>query len=152
MKKLENFLFGSLYSPIEFARHEDEEVGNEVDETAAVFFVDRSANSGLSVYEEDTDSGEESSDEKDTKQRKRAWIDEEEEKTSVNIAKVNRLRKLRKEEDESVISGSAYVSRLRAQHVKLNPGTEWAHYSHERNMAPKVKSQMTRMVTQLMKL
>ncbi|RVW54790.1 U3 small nucleolar RNA-associated protein 18-like [Vitis vinifera] len=93
MKKLENFLFGSLYDPVEFGK---------------VGFP------------------EESSGEEDTKQRKPVWVDEEEEKTNINISKVNRLRKLRKEEDESLISGSVYVSRLRAQHAKLNPGTEWA--------------------------
>ncbi|KAL3515601.1 hypothetical protein ACH5RR_022503 [Cinchona calisaya] len=132
MKKLENFLFGSLYTPIEFGK--DEEVRKGVDDGDARFFVDRSANSALSVYEEDVGLFEESSDEEGAKQRKPAWIDEEEEKRSVNIAKVNRLRKLRKEEDESVISGSAYVSRLRAHHVKLNPGTEWANLdSLERN-------------------
>ncbi|PPD73864.1 hypothetical protein GOBAR_DD29205 [Gossypium barbadense] len=63
---------------------------------------------------------------KTCKERKAVWVDEEEERTVINIAKVNRLRKLRKEEDESVVSGSEYVSRLRAQHAKLNPGTEWA--------------------------
>lgn len=133
MKKLENFLFGSLYSPTEIGRDEDEEARQEVDDSAAMFFVDRSANSALSVYKEDVDSAE-TSDEEDAKLRKPVWIDEEEERTSVNIAKVNRLRKLRKEEDESVISGSAYVSRLRAHHAKLNPGTEWANLeSVERN-------------------
>uniref|UniRef100_A0A803M0W9 U3 small nucleolar RNA-associated protein 18 homolog n=1 Tax=Chenopodium quinoa TaxID=63459 RepID=A0A803M0W9_CHEQI len=65
-------------------------------------------------------------DEDGDKQRKPAWMDDEEE-TVVNISKVNRLRKLRKEEDETVISGSAYVSRLRAHHAKLNPGTDWAN-------------------------
>ena len=109
MKNLENFLFGSLYSPTEFGKDEDEEVRQEVDDSAAMFFVDRSANSALSVYEGDVDSAE-TSDEEDAKQKKPVWIDAEEERTRVNIAKVNRLRKLRKEEDESVISGSAYVS------------------------------------------
>ena len=61
-------------------------------------------------------------------------MDEEEDKTNINIAKVNRLRKLRKEEDGSLISGSDYVSRLRAQNIKLNPGTEWAQFdSRSRN-------------------
>lgn len=134
IKKLENFLFGSLYSPVDFAKDEDEEDRKEVVNDTAMYFVDRSANSGLSVYEDDANLAEENGDEEDAKQRKPVWIDEEEEKTSVNIAKVNRLRKLRKEEDESVISGSAYVSRLRAHHVKLNPGTEWANLeSVERN-------------------
>ncbi|KAJ1435178.1 putative U3 small nucleolar RNA-associated protein 18-like protein [Sesbania bispinosa] len=62
----------------------------------------------------------------DALQRKPVWVDEQEEKITVNIAKVNRLRKLRKEEYENLISASEYVSRLRAQYVKLNSGTVWA--------------------------
>ncbi|XP_059625955.1 U3 small nucleolar RNA-associated protein 18 homolog [Cornus florida] len=125
MKKLENFLFGSLYAPVEFGNDDEGEVRDGVDKSSALFFTDKSANSVVSVYEEDAESGEETNEE-ETRQRKPVWLDEEEERTNVNIAKVNRLRKLRKEEGESLISGSAYVSRLRAQHVKLNPGTEWA--------------------------
>ncbi|KAL3849926.1 hypothetical protein ACJIZ3_011808 [Penstemon smallii] len=127
MNKLENFLFGSLYTPVEFGRNDDhEEAISEVDNTSALFFTDRSGNSVLPLYEEDMESGEESSDEVENKPRKPVWTDEEEEKTNINIAKVNNLRKLRKEEDESVISGSAYVSRLRAQHTRMNPCTDWA--------------------------
>ncbi|CAL5432833.1 unnamed protein product [Camellia sinensis] len=127
MKKLENFLFGSLYSPVEFGKEDDEELREDgVDKGSALFFADKSANSILSVYEEDAEFQESSDGEEEAGQRKPVWVDDEEEKASINIAKVNRLRKLRKEEDESVISGSAYVSRLRAHHVKLNPGTEWA--------------------------
>ncbi|KAL2490791.1 U3 small nucleolar RNA-associated protein 18-like protein [Abeliophyllum distichum] len=125
MKTLENVLFGSLYSPIEFGK-DNEETRDEFDSSSALFFVDRSANSMLSVYEEDADLAKETSDKEEIKQRKPVWVDEEEEKASINIAKVNKLRKLRKEKDESVISGSSYVSRLRAQHAKLNPGTDWA--------------------------
>lgn len=128
MKKLENFLFGSLYSSVEFGKDDEEEVRKTTMETdSAFFFTDRSADTTLSAYKEDEESIEESIDEEEDKQGKPVWVDEEEEKTSVNIASVNRLRKLRKEEDESVISGSEYVSRLRAHHIKLNPGTEWAH-------------------------
>lgn len=126
MKKLENFLFGSLYSPVEFGKDDEEEAREEVDNSSALFFTDRSANSVLSVYEEDMDAREESTEGQENNQRKPVWVDDEEEKTNINIAKVNKLRKLRKEEDESIISGSAYVSRLRAQHIKLNPGTDWA--------------------------
>ncbi|KAK9280946.1 hypothetical protein L1049_003837 [Liquidambar formosana] len=134
MKKLENLLFGSLHSPVEFGK-EDEKVDQEGGEKgSALFFTDRSANSILSVYEEDAEYSAESEEEEKTKQRKPVWLDEEEEKTNINIGKVNRLRKLRKEEDESVVSGSVYISRLRAQHVKLNPGTEWAELdSRSRN-------------------
>ncbi|KAI4301165.1 hypothetical protein L6164_034471 [Bauhinia variegata] len=124
MKKLENFLFGSLYSPTEFGK--EDEVQARIAKDSESFFMDRSANSVLSVYEGDSDPSEESHDDEDASLRKPVWVDDEEEKTTVNIAKVNRLRKLRKEEDESLISGSEYVSRLRAHHVKLNPGTDWA--------------------------
>ncbi|KAI3506830.1 hypothetical protein L1887_21395 [Cichorium endivia] len=126
MKKLENVLFGSLY-PVEFGKN------IEKDEESALFFTDRSANSVLTVYEEDAPMGEIVATE-DYTPRKPVWVDEEEEKANINISKVNRLRKIRKEEDEKLISGSEYVSRLRAQHVKLNPSTEWARFdSCERN-------------------
>ncbi|KAJ9188048.1 hypothetical protein P3X46_003443 [Hevea brasiliensis] len=126
MKRLENFLFGSLYSPIEFGKNEEEKACDEAGDGSALFFVDRSANSLLSVYEDDMEFTERSDVEEETKQQKAVWVDDEEEKTTVNIATTNRLRKLRKEEDESLISGREYVARLRAQHAKLNRGTEWA--------------------------
>ncbi|XP_073129315.1 U3 small nucleolar RNA-associated protein 18 homolog [Henckelia pumila] len=126
MKKLENFLFGSLCSPLEFGKDDEEEARDVVDNGSTLFFTDRSANSVLSVYEEDVGLCKRGGEGEENKQRKPVWVDEEEEKISINITKVNRLRKLRKEEDESVISGSAYVARLRAQHVKMNPGTDWA--------------------------
>lgn len=126
MKTLENFLFGSLHSPIEFGKGDDSQQDG-ITKGSNSFFTDRSANSVLSAYEEDDDGDlEESDDDRDASQRKPAWVDEEEELTTVNIAKVDRLRKLRKEEGESLVTGSEYVSRLRAQHVKLNPGTDWA--------------------------
>lgn len=127
IKKLESFLFGSLYSPVQFGKDDDEEEAKaEVDDTSAVFFTDRSANSTLSVYEEDGHPEGENADEKRNNERKRAWVDDEEKKISINIAKVNKLRKLRKEEDEGMISGEVYESRLRAQHMKMNRGTDWA--------------------------
>ncbi|PON95024.1 WD repeat containing protein [Trema orientale] len=126
MTKLENVLFGSLYSPAGFGKEDEEEDQNGFDKDCALFFVDRSANNALSVYEQDDELLVEAYDEEDTKLRKPVWVDEEEQRAKINIANVNRLRKLRKEEDESLISGAEYVSRLRAQHAKLNPGTEWA--------------------------
>ncbi|MFS7915228.1 hypothetical protein Hanom_Chr02g00162811 [Helianthus anomalus] len=81
-----------------------------------------SANSVLSVYEDDVVKGEIVGVDNNAK-RKPVWVDEEEQKVNINKAKVNRLRKMRKEEDESIITGTEYVSRLRAQHMKLNPTT-----------------------------
>lgn len=124
IKRLENFLFGSLYDPVEFGKEVDEEV---IDEAAAggsaLFFVDRLPNTEASILNKDVEFRDES---EEKQERKPVWIDDEEEQISVDVAKINRLRKLRKEEDERSIKGTDYVSRLRAQHAKLNPGTEWA--------------------------
>ncbi|KAM3288575.1 U3 small nucleolar RNA-associated protein 18 [Capsicum chacoense] len=127
MEKLENKLFGSLYNPVDFGKEDEDEDEKRDDgeNDSAMFFVDRFADSALSVYEGDAQLVQEGI-VKVEKVRKPVWVDEEEEKTNINIASVNRLRKLRKEEGEDVISGSTYVERLRAQHAKLNPGTEWA--------------------------
>lgn len=137
-KKIENLLFGSLHSPVVFGKDDDEDdveggdVGGEVDDRA-LYFMDRSANSHLSVYEDDEDFPEASKVVEGMQERKSVWVDDEEEKLSINVAKVNRLRKLRKEEEESVISGATYVSRLRAQHEKLNRGTDWARLDSREN-------------------
>lgn len=127
MRKLENSLFGSLYSPLEFGEGEEKQENIWLKQCSTLFITDRSPHSVLSAYEEEGDFQRVNIDyENETKELKPAWFDDEEDRTTINIAKVNRLRKLRQEEDEVVVSGSAYVSRLRAQHVKLNPRTEWA--------------------------
>jgi len=126
MKKLENFLFGSLYSRVEFGKDDGKELMNVPDKNSGLFFTDRSADIVVSVYKENVILQESSNDEGKGGERELVWVDEEEEKISINIAKINRLRKLRKEEHENVISGSTYMSRLIAQHIKINPGTEWA--------------------------
>ncbi|OIT04654.1 PREDICTED: U3 small nucleolar RNA-associated protein 18 homolog [Nicotiana attenuata] len=126
MKKLENLLFGSLYNPVGFGKDDEEEKRNDGENDSAMFFVDRFADSALSVYEGDAQLVPQGIHIVGKEERKPVWVDDEEEKTSIKIASVNRLRKLRKEEGEDVISGSTYVARLRAQHAKLNPGTEWA--------------------------
>lgn len=125
MEKLENLLFGSLYNPVGFGKDYEDEKRDDGGNDSAMFFVDRFADSALSVYEGDAQLVQEGIVEVE-KERKPVWVDDEEEKTSIKIASVNRLRKLRKEEGEDVVSGSTYVQRLRAQHAKLNPGTEWA--------------------------
>ncbi|KAJ1692466.1 hypothetical protein LUZ63_009164 [Rhynchospora breviuscula] len=118
MKRLETALFGSLYSPPEFG---SEVSSAEPNKPKPLFFEDRSTENQAPVYEEEV------AEEQHLPVSKRpAWVDEEEERTQVDIAKVNRLRKLRRDAEEQLISGSEYVERLRAQHVKLNPGTDWA--------------------------
>ncbi|KAK6778929.1 hypothetical protein RDI58_025647 [Solanum bulbocastanum] len=130
MEKLENLLFGSLYNPVGFGKDDEDEKHDDGGNDSAMFFVDRAADSALSVYEGDAQLVQEGIVEVE-KERKPVWVDDEEEKASINIASVNRLRKLRKEEGEDVVSGSMYVERLRAQHAKLNPGTEWAQIDYQ---------------------
>ncbi|KAL5712394.1 hypothetical protein ACHQM5_014574 [Ranunculus cassubicifolius] len=114
MKQHESFLFGSLYTPSGFE--------GEDQDHSALFYTDRNANGVVTVNQEESEDLNDDLDEI----REPAWVDEEEEKVLVNIAKRNRLRKLRIEEDEKSISGLDYESRSRAQFAKLNPGTEWA--------------------------
>ncbi|KAH0907384.1 hypothetical protein HID58_039211 [Brassica napus] len=123
MKKLENLLFGSLYNPVSFGEREADVEGSDL------FRVDRSAVRQAPDSEDDDDDDDDeqvSDDERVIRKGEAAWEDEEEKEININIASVNRLRKLRKEEDEGLISGSEYIARLRAHHAKLNPGTEWA--------------------------
>lgn len=85
-----------------------------------VFFTNCSTKRCSINFQEDAGLLEQSNDEEDTRIRKPTRLDEEEERTNINIAKIHRLRKLWKEEE--IIFGSLYVSWLRAMHAKLNPG------------------------------
>ncbi|KAF8052663.1 hypothetical protein N665_1523s0018 [Sinapis alba] len=120
MKKLENLLFGSLYNPVSFGEREGDVEGGDL------FHVDRSAVKQSPDYEDDDDEQVSDDERVLVKKGEAAWEDEEEKEINIDIGTVNRLRKLRKEENEGLISGSEYIARLRAHHAKLNPGTEWA--------------------------
>ncbi|OAY69924.1 U3 small nucleolar RNA-associated protein 18 homolog [Ananas comosus] len=126
MKRLESLLFGTLYSPLEFGNETNGEAKKEAGRPdSSLFFMDKSTGNDMVVYEEES-YPQGRSEEEVKEERKPVWVDDEEERTTVDIIRVNRLRKLRKEADERIISGTEYVSRLRAQHAKLNPWTDWA--------------------------
>jgi U3 small nucleolar RNA-associated protein 18 len=59
-------------------------------------------------------------------QRTAAWFDSDDETQDIDISATNRLRKLRRVESETVIAGTEYSRRLRAQFRKMNPATAWA--------------------------
>ncbi|KAF8683080.1 hypothetical protein HU200_045021 [Digitaria exilis] len=82
MRQLESSLFGTLHAPLELATRY---AADGVDD--------------LPIYKEDLVHGDEE-DGVVIKGRKPVWVDEEEERTEVNIVKVARLRKLRKEAEE----------------------------------------------------
>jgi len=58
-----------------------------------------------------------------------AWQDSDDERLLVSLASNNRLRKLRRTEEEDVINGREYARRLRQQFEKLNPAPDWAKAS-----------------------
>ncbi|DBB01100.1 hypothetical protein WJX77_009600 [Trebouxia sp. C0004] len=62
-----------------------------------------------------------------TSGRRPVWDDADDLSAQVNIAAQPRLRKLRKTEQDGIVSGKEYEARLRQQHAKLNPRTSWAH-------------------------
>ena len=55
-----------------------------------------------------------------------AWDDSDDERLLISLAAVPRLRKLRRAENEDVITGKEYSKRLRKQYELLNPVPEWA--------------------------
>lgn len=54
-----------------------------------------------------------------------AWEDSDDERLAVSLATATRLRKLRIEEGEDVVSGTEYATRLRKQYLTLNPLPKW---------------------------
>lgn len=54
-----------------------------------------------------------------------AWVDSDDEKNTVSVMS-DRLKKLRHTQEETSVSGSAYVARLRAQFEKIYPRPDWA--------------------------
>ena len=85
MKKLKSFLFGTLYSSVEFGK---EAGGVEEEELACnvpLFYMDKSTGNEMMVYEEDFHSRIE---EEHEEERKPAWVDDEEERTEVDIVKL----------------------------------------------------------------
>lgn len=61
-----------------------------------------------------------------------AWIDSDDERLSVSLANVPRLRKLRVAEDEDLVSGREYIRRLRRQFQRLNGTPEWARWDWDK--------------------
>lgn len=100
---------------------------------------DHHAGGAVSLWEDRTgdariagsDDGEDNDDRVGTaiqqaKNSGRVWSDPDDRTVQVSIADRNRLRKLRRSEDESLLSGEQYEERLRTHHRKVHPRTRWA--------------------------
>lgn len=60
-----------------------------------------------------------------------AWVDSDDDRTAVSVMST-RLKKLRHTQEETTLSGAAYVARLRAQFEKIYPRPQWAdHFADE---------------------
>ncbi|CAN6469603.1 unnamed protein product [Victoria cruziana] len=129
MKKLESFLFGPLHSSVGFGTEMAEDTGADMYGKSVLSSEGQSSAADIIYMDDETDGEASMSDgggEPTQETRKPAWIDEEEQTIKINISGTKRLRKLRGQEGEITVSGADYVARLRSQHIKLNPGTEWA--------------------------
>jgi len=62
-----------------------------------------------------------------------AWEDSDDERLSVSLASVGRLRKLRVTEAEDVVSGKEYTRRLRQQYLRLHPMPSWVADAEKRS-------------------
>ncbi|CAO3607933.1 unnamed protein product [Cunninghamella blakesleeana] len=120
----------------------DEQLEEEGDEPA--FFFDSgpiqsesNETNDIDIDEKERDGSDDDSDdnsEEDSEedqviveyQQKAAWKDDDDALLQVSLANVNRLRKLRKHEDEDIISGAEYERRLRKQFHKIYPVPTWA--------------------------
>ncbi|KAI7860113.1 WD40-repeat-containing domain protein [Circinella umbellata] len=77
---------------------------------------------------EDEDDDDESEPEEEKNygyKQKPAWEDEDDARLMVSLMSADRLRKLRKDEEEDVVNGLEYEKRLRTQHAKMYPRAEW---------------------------
>lgn len=54
-----------------------------------------------------------------------AWEDSDDEKVSISLLTSDKLKKLRKTPQDSVISGKSYIIRLRSQFEKIYPRPQW---------------------------
>ncbi|KAI9668438.1 MAG: hypothetical protein M1831_001192 [Alyxoria varia] len=66
-----------------------------------------------------------------------AWEDSDDDRYSISLMAVPRLRKLRNFEGEDVVSGREYSRRLRRQFERLHPRPEWAQRKDSAQQPPR---------------
>jgi len=96
--------------------------GKEGLDDAALFVLDTAKHAGENVLasaQEATQEGDQA--QEDTP----VWVDSDDERLTVSLAGVSRLRKLRKTEADDVVNGTEYSRRLRQQYLRLYPLPDW---------------------------
>jgi hypothetical protein len=59
----------------------------------------------------------EDSDDDDEERKRPAWVDDDDEQVLVSLAAEKRIRKLRKTEDDDLVTGAEYTQRLRERFI-----------------------------------
>lgn len=106
---------------------EDSDFGHIQDED--LFSIDDGTVSVENEDDMEIDSSEENEDEDEDEEESEtdnAWNDSDDEEMSISLTSSDKLKKLRKLESDKVISGKAYVMRLRTQFEKIYPKPKWA--------------------------
>lgn len=95
---------------------------------AQLFFVDDDAEmSDASNATSDSEDSEEDADNiLDVNGGRAAWIDSDDERLEISLVDNSRLKKLRRNAREDVVSGKEYVKRLRTRFEKIYPVPLWA--------------------------
>ncbi|KAF2834823.1 WD40 repeat-like protein, partial [Patellaria atrata CBS 101060] len=70
-----------------------------------------------------------------------AWQDSDDERVTVSLASVPRLRKLREKESDDIVSGKEYIKRLRRQYVRLNPEPDWVKEARALNLKKRTRNE-----------
>ncbi|ORX47169.1 WD40 repeat-like protein [Hesseltinella vesiculosa] len=78
-------------------------------------------------------SDDDQSDHEPLYRRQPAWQDNDDAMLQISLKQTNRLRKLRKSEDEDIINGKEYEHRLRTQYIKMHALPSWAELPSEQS-------------------
>ena len=128
----EERLYAAVFGDEDFAARlqhseseDDEPVTERGDEygglaDADLFVVDDE----LEVVDDEDTSDQEQQDETQTSQD--AWHDSDDDRIQVSLTAAPKLKKLRRTDEEDVVSGIEYARRLRAQFEKVYPVPDWA--------------------------
>ncbi|CDR40192.1 CYFA0S04e05578g1_1 [Cyberlindnera fabianii] len=107
----------------DYSSESDEGDGLEKVNDDQLFFVDDGEDEAEPMDLDEEESEDESEDESEESD---AWNDSEDEHMSISLLQTDRLKKLRKTEQDDTISGRQYISRLRSQFEKIYPRPQWA--------------------------
>jgi U3 small nucleolar RNA-associated protein 18 len=102
---------------------EEGEAGVENVQDDQLFFVDDGEEQDRMDVDKESDDDE---DEEEVESESDAWVDSEDEGVSISLLQSDKLKKLRKTEQDEFITGKRYVARLRSQFEKIYPRPKWA--------------------------